>query len=155
MRLSSTRLTGAVKSGELDKHGRTIEGKTPATWTQSYVDLTVNGAGVPSTALVPTQPTADVDDDAMDEDAAPVASTSAAVAESSAKPKKRKSVPEGEAPETPEQRAARKEAKRAAKAAKAAAGDGAEPTSEAPVAAAADGAEPPRKKKKRASEAAA
>lgn len=35
-----------VKSGTLDKHGRKIEGVTPATWEKSYVDYSVTGEEV-------------------------------------------------------------------------------------------------------------
>lgn len=38
-----------VKSGKLDKHGRTIEGVTPKDWTDGYVDLTVTG----ESAIIP------------------------------------------------------------------------------------------------------
>lgn len=32
-----------VKEGKLDKHGKNIQGVTPKSWTDSYVDLTVVG----------------------------------------------------------------------------------------------------------------
>ena len=31
------------KQGKLDKHGKNIQGVTPKSWTDSYVDLTVVG----------------------------------------------------------------------------------------------------------------
>lgn len=33
-----------VKTGKLDKHGRTIDGVTPQEWTKEYVDYTAPGA---------------------------------------------------------------------------------------------------------------
>ncbi|KAB5596184.1 Centromere/microtubule-binding protein cbf5 [Ceratobasidium theobromae] len=41
-----------VKDGKLDKHGRAIQGVTPASWTKEYVDYTVPQDEEP----VPTQP---------------------------------------------------------------------------------------------------
>jgi H/ACA ribonucleoprotein complex subunit 4 len=44
-----------VKDGKLDKHGRVIEGVTPAEWTKSYIDYSQQSEAEP--AVIPTQPT--------------------------------------------------------------------------------------------------
>jgi H/ACA ribonucleoprotein complex subunit 4 len=44
-----------IKAGDLDKHGRSIEGKTPASWSQSYVDLSVQGDGARLVGSLPVR----------------------------------------------------------------------------------------------------
>jgi H/ACA ribonucleoprotein complex subunit 4 len=42
---------GLVKSGKLDKHGRTIDGVTPKEWTSSYIDYSSGNITQPSVRL--------------------------------------------------------------------------------------------------------
>jgi H/ACA ribonucleoprotein complex subunit 4 len=41
-----------VKDGKLDKHGRAIQGVTPASWTKDYVDYSVPQDGEPISVSV-------------------------------------------------------------------------------------------------------
>jgi H/ACA ribonucleoprotein complex subunit 4 len=89
-----------IATGALDKHGRTVEGKTPKEWTQSYVNYSA-AARDGDEAIIPTQ----TQPSAMEVDGAPKAeaSTSAMGAQDaegepkkSKKSKKRKAEGEGE-----------------------------------------------------------
>jgi len=127
-----------VKDGKLDKHGKVIPGVTPASWTSSYVDLSVTGE--PDT--IPTQR-------AQEHDAESEVATTAGLEEvdeeiSEKKRKRRSDASTMEVEETEEQRKERKRLKKEKKAAEAAA-SGAESASEK---------KEKKKKKKRESEAA-
>ncbi|KDN37206.1 putative rRNA pseudouridine synthase [Tilletiaria anomala UBC 951] len=101
-----------VKDGKLDKHGRAIEGVTPATWTKGYVDY---GAAATEAAGASTGAT----------EAAPeAAAVSPEAATSSSKKRKADEADNGEADgETEEERKKRKKEKKAAKEAAKAAAD--------------------------------
>lgn len=162
-----------IATGALDKRGRSIEGKTPSAWSQTYVDYSVQGQGA-TLGDVETQPSAmEVDE------STPVASTSAQAAEDLAnvekvKKKKRKaeaiaanaaneSVEQGSMMadisqvteaggingDADEDEEARKKRKAEKKAAKAAAKAAAEPADASASTALNGTSEPPKKKKKK------
>lgn len=93
-----------VKAGTLDKHGRKIEGVTPAAWDKSYVDYSAQGEEVRG-ELIATQPPAPAPaaEEKMEVDA-PAAAPAAAEVPVAVEAKEEKK-------ETKEEKAARKAAK--------------------------------------------
>lgn len=43
-----------IASGALDKHGKTIEGRTPESWNKSYIDYSAQAED--GAALLPVRP---------------------------------------------------------------------------------------------------
>ncbi|WOO77348.1 H/ACA ribonucleoprotein complex subunit cbf5 [Vanrija pseudolonga] len=119
-----------IKKGELDKHGKKIDGVTPATWSKEYVDFNEEGApaavGLVSTqpeastsaapaAAAPETPAADEKKRKRKSEAADEAPSTPADGDKKKKSKKVKTDDGEEREETAEERAARKAAKKAKK----------------------------------------
>jgi len=118
-----------VKDGKLDKHGKTIQGVTPKTWTENYVDFSVTGD---SGETISTQRTP------VEESTAAPSTISIGEAEESVDKKRKRNADAGEAVEVEETAEERKERKRRKKEKKAAA-----------TAASAGESSPEKKKKKK------
>lgn len=114
-----------IKSGELDKYGKKIDGVTPQNWSKGYIDYAEAGAAAAAApAAIATQPEASIAEipatPAADEKKrkrdleADVSMSTPADGDKKKKSKKVKTADGEERDETPEERAARK-ARKAAK----------------------------------------